>query len=219
MYYSARPASHSAVHCVGTATSKTIEGPYTPADTAFACPAALGGAIDASSYKDPATQLRYVVYKIDGNHEGHGGSCNNGVPPLVSTPIKLQQVGSDGVSQIGNPITILDRDASDGPLVEAPSLFRSRQGIYFLFFSSGCFTGPTYNVKYATATDIAGPYTKASAPLIKTGDGPNLQGPGGADITFDGKLMVFHADMDPGPGLKREMFTARPTFSGRTVSI
>lgn len=220
MYYSARPARNPDVHCIGTATSKTANGPFEAAKEPFACPVAQGGAIDPSGYQDPVTGLRYVVYKIDGNHIGRGGECSNTVEPIVSTLIQLQQVGSDGVSPIGEPVTILDRDNSDGPLVEAPSLYRSKEGIYFLFFSSNCFTSPKYDVKYATAPNIIGPYTKASVPLLKFGDGPNLNGPGGADISTDGELLVFHANLGPpGEPLKRAMFTARPKFSGRTVTL
>jgi beta-xylosidase len=220
MYYSSRSRSNPDFHCVGTATSKTVNGPYKAADQPFACHISQGGAIDPSGYQDPTTGLRYVVYKIDGNHIGNGGDCLNTVEPIVATPIQLQQVGSDGVSPIGGAVTILDRDDSDGPLVEAPSLYRSEEGVYFLFFSSGCYTSPNYNVKYATATSISGPYTKTSTPLIESGDGPNLNGPGGARISSDGQIIVFHANLNP-PGLPlhRAMFTARPRFSGRTVTI
>lgn len=195
-------------------------GPYNPSEAPFACAPEQGGLIDPSGFRDPATGFRYVVYKVDGNNNGNGGDCNNGVPPLQSTPIRLQRVGSDGVSPIGEPLTILDRDDSDGPLVEAPLLFRSPDGIYFLFFSSNCFTSSNYNVKYATAYSIAGPYTKAGAPLLKAGDGPNLNGPGGASISADGRVMVFHGNTSPpGQGLNRAMYTATPTFSGTSVYL
>ncbi len=220
MYYSAPPTSNPGYHCVGTATSKTIAGPYKAADQPFTCQIHEGGAIDASGYQDPATGLRYVIYKVDGNHNGHGGDCTNTVEPIVPTPIKLQQVGSDGVSPIEEASTILDRNASDGPLVEAPSLYRSVEGTYFLFFSSGCYTSSSYDVKYATAANITGPYTKTSESLLRSGDGPRLNGPGGADISADGKLMVFHANLNPpDQPLNRAMFTARPKFSGTTVTI
>jgi beta-xylosidase len=205
------------------ARSKVVEGPYVATDQPLACHAELGGAIDPSGYRDPSTGLRYVLYKIDGNHNGHGGDCGNSVEPIVPTPLILQQVGSDGVSPIGKAVTILDRDYSDGPLVEAPSLYRSPEGIYFLFYSSHCFASPDYDVRYATATNIAGPYTKAPKPVIVSGvsaDGPNLMGPGGADISVDGKLLVFHSNLNPpGKPLLRAMFTARPKFIGTTVTI
>jgi Glycosyl hydrolases family 43 len=220
MYYAASSKTNPGAHCVGTASSRSAVGPYEAADEALVCSFAQGGAIDPNCYQDPSTKLRYVLYKIDGNNNGNGGECKNGVEPIVPTPIKLQQVSSDGVSPIGEPVTILDRDDSDGPLVEAPSLYRSSEGVYFLFFSSGCYSEPSYSVKYATATDITGPYTKAPAPLLKSGDGPNLNGPGGAHISADGRLLVFHAITNfPGQPLNRAMFTANPTFSGTTVTL
>jgi beta-xylosidase len=103
-----------------------------------------GGAIDPSGFQD-ADGTRYVVYKIDGNNIGHGGSCNNGVAPIVPTPIMLQQVESDGITLVGGAQEILTNGEYDGPLVEAPSLSRisdpSSAGgqLYILFFSSNCF--------------------------------------------------------------------------------
>ncbi|KAF7514345.1 hypothetical protein GJ744_000115 [Endocarpon pusillum] len=220
MYYSAPPKGDPVLHCVGVATSKSVKGPYKAVDKPFACPVKQGGAIDASGYQDRVTGLRYVVYKVDGNAKGKGGDCGNSIEPIVSTPVLLQQVGLDGVTLIGDPMPILDRDDRDGPLVEAPSIYQSAEGIYFLFFSSGCYTSPSYEIKYATATDIAGPYTKASKPLLKSGDGPNLNGAGGASVSADGKVMIFHANLSPrGRPLYRGVFTAKPRFDGRTVTI
>lgn len=220
MYYSAPPKSNPKLHCIGIAISKSIKGPYKAMDQPFACPVKQGGAIDASGYQDLVTRHRYVVYKVDGNAKGKGGDCGNSVEPVVSTPLLLQQVDLDGVTPIGEPVSILDRDDSDGPLIEAPSIYQSAEGIYFLFFSSGCYTSPNYDIKYATATDISGPYTKASRPLLKSGDGPNLNGPGGASVSAGGNIMTFHANLNPsGRPLHRGIFTATPQFSGAAVTI
>jgi hypothetical protein len=155
----------------------------------------------------------------------------------------LQEVADDGVTKIGFPVAILDRDEADGPLIENPSLAVSDQGVYFLFYSSNCFTTPLYGTSYATARCIEGPYEKASRPLLITGDGPNLVGPGGLDIIADGQTVVFHGHMtvenDPvmaewvkaeANKLKkpfkniavpfvRGMYTAVATFDGREVSL
>jgi beta-xylosidase len=220
LYYSATVASSPAQHCVGVATSSNVEGPYISTSTPFACPLSIGGAIDADGFLDPSTGKRYVVYKVDGNSLGHGGACKNGVQPLLPTPIHLQEVQEDGITPIGDPVTILDRIDSDGPLVEAPSLHISPEGIYFLFFSSNCYTTTHYDVKYATATNVTGPYTRAAGALLSTGDGPNLVGPGGADVAGDpGGCMVFHADIGSSDGKLRGMYTARPKFEGRKVTL
>lgn len=197
MYYSDELKASPAYHCIGAATSKHILGPYTPTETPFACPdpQKLGGAIDPDGFLDLSTGKRYVTYKVDGNSRGHGGACSNSVAPIMPTPILLQEVEENGLTHIGEPIEILDRDALDGPLIEAPSLHRSPEGIYFLFFSSNCFTTPLYDTSYATAMNITGPYTKSRRPLFISGDGPELVGPGGMDIIKGGDMIVFHGHL------------------------
>lgn len=196
LYYADNLVSSPAHHCIGAATSRSVLGPYTPLETPFACPDpnTLGGAIDPDGFLDESTGKRYVVYKVDGNSIGHGGSCMNTVEPIVPTPLMLQEVGADGITPIGGAVQILDRDDLDGPLIEAPALHRSAEGVYFLFFSSNCFTTPKYDVSYATATNIYGPYTKSTRPLLVTSDA-DLTGPGGMDIIKGGDFIVFHGHM------------------------
>lgn len=52
MYFSATTTQDLSKHCIGAATSPTIEGPYTPINGTIACPIDQGGAIDASGFKD-----------------------------------------------------------------------------------------------------------------------------------------------------------------------
>ncbi|EEH21525.2 hypothetical protein PABG_03741 [Paracoccidioides brasiliensis Pb03] len=59
----------------------------------------------------------------------NGGDFNNGKPLIVGMPIYVQNVERDGVTKFGDPVTTLDRDESDGPLVEAPSLIRTPEGL------------------------------------------------------------------------------------------
>jgi beta-xylosidase len=76
--------------------------------------------------------------------------------------------------------------------VEAPSIVKIGEH-YVLFFSSGCFTNPSYTVNYATSRLIAGPYTRAKVPLFATETiGYDLNGPGGMSIYKDGQHLVFH---------------------------
>ncbi|KAK4151635.1 glycosyl hydrolase [Chaetomidium leptoderma] len=128
LYYSGLRAD-SKYHCVGAATAPNITGPYTPFHNPLFCPLAEGGAIDAAGYRDEGDGSRWVVYKVDGSAKGPGGPpCGNGEAPGEPTPLRLQRVEErDGVTLVGEPVTVLDRDpAVDGPLVEAPSLVRSR---------------------------------------------------------------------------------------------
>ena len=221
MYYADEILGNPAHHCLGVATSKNVLGPYDPVDTPFACPIDQGGAIDADGFQD-VDGKRYVVYKVDGNSIGHGGECMNAVAPIVPTPIMLQAVAADGITPIGGPSEVLDRDDFDGPLIEAPSLHRTAEGIYFLFFSSNCFSGPLYDTSYATSRSIYGPYTKSDLPLFITGDGPDMRGPGGSDIVKDGSRLVLHGHIDDLVGYvgytPRGMYTAQLTFSGTSVT-
>jgi beta-xylosidase len=213
LYYSATDAAQTAQHCVGTATSSTVLGPYTAADAPLACPLSAGGAIDSSGFTD-TDGAHYVVYKIDGNSIGNGGVCGNTVAPIVPTPLMLQQLAADGVTAVGDPIELLDRGDADGPLIEAPNLVLVN-GVYFLFFSSNCYSTPQYDVSYATASSVKGPFTKSSAPLMVTNDPFEITAPGGAQATDDGTNLVFHANCDVG----RCMFERAIGISGTLVSI
>jgi len=192
MYYTAALASKTNLHCVSYATSKNVDGPYTDptGKNPWICPTSQGGAIDPSGYIN-SDGTRWVVYKIDGNAIGHGGSCNNGVKPIVPTPIMLQQVNAkDGHTKIGNPIQLITNGPNDGPVVEAPNL-SYLGGKYVLFFSSNCFATTKYDVAYATASNIKGPYEKYG-PLFVTGS-LGMTAPGGLEIAVNGNHAIWHA--------------------------
>lgn len=108
----------------------------------------------------------------------------------------LQEVSaSDGVTPVGAPQQILDRIDDDGPLVEAPNLVATSDGSsYVLFYSSHCYDDPAYDVKYAVATSVAGPYERRGQ-LLTTGD-YGLTSPGGATATPAGDVLLFHANCD-----------------------
>ena len=208
---------HPVPHCIGAATASSPQGPFQPLPTPIACPISEGGAIDAAAFTDNDS-TPYLLYKVDGNNIGNGGECGNTVQPRVNTPIMLQKLQANGTSPDGTPVPILDRTAADGPLVEAPELIRSRDGIYFLFFSSGCTRNPSYDLKYATADNITGPYTRASAPLLQTGDW-GLHAPGSAGVFSAGKgqwNLVFHARVG---GKIRAMFVGRLELKGRKAKF
>lgn len=205
MYYAATYNASRNQHCVGAAKSANVTGPYTPLPDTLFCDIEAGGAIDAAGFTD-ADGSRYIVYKVDGNSVGHGGLCGNMVEPIVPTPIMLQAVEGDGITKKGDEIQLLDRNMNDGPLIEAPSLVRTKDGKYVLFFSSGCYMGQ-YDLTYAMADALTGPYTKYG-PLARTGtDG--LYAPGGASIGVDAEHILFHANVSAG---------VRPLFAA-TVEI
>ena len=133
----------------------------------------------------------------------------------------LQKMHPNATEPDGEPIQILDRITSDGPLVEAPALIRSPGGVYFLFFSSGCTRSPTYDVKYATSLNITGPYKRSGHPLLATGDF-GLHAPGSVAVYKDDKgsfRMAFAARVFMASGGIRAMFTAGMEFDGRVVRL
>ncbi|KZP08096.1 glycoside hydrolase family 43 protein [Athelia psychrophila] len=212
LYYAAESISQG-THCIGAATSTNPVGPYTPQSAAIICATAGGGAIDAAGFQG-VDGTYWVVYKVDGSSLGGGGPCGNG-DGSHSTPIMLQKMGSDGLTLTGSPVEILDRSAADGPLIEAPDLVLV-DGVYFLFFSSNCFNTNLYDISYATASSVTGPYTKSSTPFKVTGNN-GLTAPGGLTALPGGGLAVFHATTDANP-LTRMMYTANVTWSGHTAS-
>ncbi|KAM3424549.1 hypothetical protein BST61_g6545 [Cercospora zeina] len=207
MYYTAAWKARPNIHCLSYATAKKITDPFVDITTEpWICPYTQGGAIDIAGYTDEksTTTKRYIVYKIDGNALGHGGACGNTVPPIVPTPIKLQEVSRvDGVTRIGSPITILSNIPSDGPYIEAPALTYFN-GKYTLFFSSNCYQGDKYDVQYATATNIRGPYTRQGQ-LLRTNGPFQLLAPGGLDVAINGDRVVWHAKHNP----------VRPAYVGK----
>ena len=213
MYYAAKEAKGLHRHCIGAAVSTKIEGPYLARAEPLVCDSDKGGAIDPAGFQDSDGKL-YITYKIDGNAIGHGGTCNNMKDPIVPTPIMLQGLRDDGITPEGAPRQLLDRDAGDGPLIEAPSLVQSDH-IYYLFFSSQCVTDTNYDTSYATSKNLCGPYVKTSQPLIVAGGGLGLVGPGSAMATPDGKQMVFHAQVDQ----KRSMFIGDLTLKNGVATI
>lgn len=212
LYFSAPTYFSDSPHCIGTAISHTIDGPYIPSEETFVCPYDQGGAIDASGFRD-GDGTRYVLYKLDTNSLGFGGTCKNGIEPVISTPILIQRVESDGVSKIGEAIQLITNDSpEDGPLVEGPSMIHSGD-TYYLFHSSNCFTTTKYDVKYATSSSPTSGFTKQGI-LFSTGY-RGLRGPGGADADFDNCHFIFAAQLGDG---RRGLYTAKIMLDGDSVS-
>lgn len=206
IYFAAAPLLDPTKKCIGTARSRNIRGPYVPDAEPFDCSIPEGGSIDASGFLD-TDGSRYVVWKIDANSLGHGGSCNNAVAPIVETPIVIQRVDVDGTTRIGERATLITNSVHDGPDVEAPQI-RKVGSTYFLFFSSNCWATKWYDTSYAYSQSPMGGFVKATKPLLVTGD-LGLTGPGGASLTLDAKKMVL-ASLQP--DRRRFLFTTEVDF-------
>ncbi|KAF1824812.1 glycoside hydrolase family 43 protein [Dissoconium aciculare CBS 342.82] len=245
MYYSSTVNSstpdphpgHPIPHCIGAALSHMSRpmGNYIPADEVLVCPMSEGGAIDAQPFRDHDGTF-YLLYKIDGNNIGSGGECGNSVPALQNTPIMLQRLKSDAMTLDGPPVQVLDREAEDGPLVEAPINPISKTdlapepgqtdsaGPYILFYSSGCTQTSSYTIRYAVAPNLTGPYIRAPQPLLQTGisQGHHFESPGSVGVARDERTgqwrMAFHARSQPRNrewGRVRAMYTAEVEFVRR----
>ncbi|KAI9666707.1 MAG: hypothetical protein M1821_004643 [Bathelium mastoideum] len=241
LYYTAASAERPGRHCIGVASTPASNGPAGPfvptsADPLI-CPLAQGGAIDPATFVDSPSNTTntttsadtplYLVYKVDGNTLGHGGECGNTVPPLAPTPLMLQRLdaASSGLRTAADspPVQLLARSDADGPLIEAPALVRSAQGVYFLFFSSGCTRANDYDVKYATADRVDGPYARAPAPLLKTGDYGGLVAPGSVSVSRgmegEGWVMAFAARVQSQFGGVRELFVTGLELDGKVAKV
>lgn len=185
MYFTARDKA-SDKQCIGVATSDKPEGPFA-SDTQepIICQADLGGSIDPSSFVDEDGK-RYILWKNDGN------CC--GKP----TWLYIQQVSGDGLALQGEPTQLIRNDRVwEGPLVEAPTLWKHGD-TYYLFYSANSYNNQTYAVGYAVAHTILGPYTKPTRqPLLKTDiRNHGAFGPGGQDIVLDkdgDPWLVYHS--------------------------
>ncbi|MFC9973735.1 family 43 glycosylhydrolase [Spirillospora sp. NPDC127200] len=202
LYFSAR-AREGNVQCVGVATAVSPAGPFTPREGGpLVCPRDLGGAIDPASYVE-ADGARYLLYKSDARK---------------TAAIYLVRMAPDGLATAGPPKRLLGRDADEPVLVEAPDLVR-RGDRYVLFYSAGWYFQPNYQTRYATASSLEGPYTKAGEPLQSTGGyGGKIVGPGSADLFSggDGDHLVFHGIVKRHGGSKvdRAMYVAALGWDG-----
>lgn len=218
MYYSPALQSNGKYHCIGVARSLTIEGPYNDSSTEpWVCPEEAGGAIDAAGFLDPDSNSRFVLYKIDGPAANNGGYCSSTSNIVTNTSIMIQQTESDGYTKVGSPVSIWNNQGvEDHYQTEAPTLVKSN-GVYFLFYSTGCYDDNSYTTKYVTSSNVLGPYGNPQV-LLKDGDF-GLSGPGGADITPTGGQMVFHSLKNGNIANGRVLNTATLTFSTDGSSV
>lgn len=236
LYYAATNGT-GGIHCIGAAIGSSPAGPFTAGGAPIICPGRIGGVIDPTVFVDESdNNALYLAYKVDGNGRGHGGECNNMKDPRVPTPIMLQRMQDDGVTPKPgfDALQLLDRTKEDGPLVEAPVLVKAGD-YYFLFYSSGCTRQPDYDLRYATATRLTGPYERHEPALVQTKDF-RLTAPGSASIRHVGEGSNSGAEGTTGPsgsewrlalhgrinttiGGVRALFTAGLDFDGKDVKV
>ncbi|QRO01968.1 family 43 glycosylhydrolase [Archangium violaceum] len=165
---------------VGAATATSPTGPFTDIGRPLVHDTGMG-MIDATLLTTPAG-ARYLVWKADGNAVGQ------------KTPIYGQALSADGLSLVGTRTQLITNDRTwEGGVVEAPWVV-ARDGYYYLFYSGNAYYNGTYAIGVARATSPLGPYTKASAPILKTV--PGWEGPGHGSVVntpAGSSVMVYHA--------------------------
>ncbi|MGN9920192.1 glycoside hydrolase family 43 protein [Micromonospora palomenae] len=168
--------------CVGRAVASSPQGPYRDDSTEpFICQAELGGAIDASPFRDTDGSL-WLLWKNDGNAIG------------VDTWLWSQRLSDDGLKLIGEPTKLLKQtEPWEGTLIEGP-FFHRHDGRLYLFFAANAYDRATYAEGYAVCESPTGPCVKAAEnPILKTNQ--VASGPGHASMVVkDGRTwLVYHA--------------------------
>ncbi|KAF9884286.1 hypothetical protein FE257_001916 [Aspergillus nanangensis] len=203
-------------HCIGAAISDEIGGVYHPENDFVQCNRTSSGVIDPAWFKDNDGK-QYIIYKTE----------------IPENWLEIREVRSsgpkEGVEFVGNAQKLLQVNGqgfSDGNNMEAPYIFR-RGDTYFLTYSTH-FTGDgSYDVQYATAKKVTGPYTRVKTPLLKTTDtfGCTLTGPGGASFQRNAQgdegvaKIIFHGLTDAMDINKRVVYTATVQVDGDKLSI
>ncbi len=184
LYYTASDRA-SNKQCIGIATSDAPDGPFRDrSDTPFICQTSQGGSIDASPFRDEDGTL-YLYWKNDGN------CC------MMGTYIFVQELSPDGTQLVGEPVQLIRNDeAWEGPVVEAPTMWR-HEGQYYLFFSGNVYAGEAYAIGYARCESPVGPCEDAEENPILASDmesRPLVVGPGHQTLLLDdaGDTWLFY---------------------------
>lgn len=206
LYYTARDMqSHK--QCVGVATSSRPEGKFRDRSTRpLVCQADLGGTIDPSPFRE--NEKLYLYFKNDGN------CC------ALTTSLYVQQLASDGLSLLGQPVRLVSNERLwEGSVVEAPTMFKHNNK-YYLFFSANDYAGVNYAVGYALCQTPTGPCVQAAEnPVLasRTTPPPPVIGPGGQALLRVGgqTWIIYHAWNllpDGQRGDSRSMYIDRVTW-------
>lgn len=177
-YFTARVAGSQL--SIGAATAPSPTGPFTDIGHPLVASPSMGF-IDATEF-EASDGTKYLVWKEDGNAVSK------------ATPIYGQRLAHDGLSLVGQRVTLITNDrAWEGPLVEGPWVVE-RGGEFFLFYSGNFYASASYALGVARASSPLGPYTKAGGPIV-TSSGP-WAGPGHGSVVAEPggtTYFVYHA--------------------------
>ncbi|NVB81829.1 MAG: family 43 glycosylhydrolase [Kofleriaceae bacterium] len=167
--------------CIGAARAASMAGPWRDIGHPLVCDRNVS-LIDAHVYSDAAGR-HYLYYKTDGN----------GLSPKKPTIIYGHQLRADGAGFVGKRHALLRNTLGwEGDVVEAPWVIH-RGTYYYLFYSGFRYCNATYGVGVARSRSPLGPFTKRSAPILKSNG--RWAGPGHNSVVRTGgkAYMVYHA--------------------------
>lgn len=142
--------------------------------------AGLLGGFDLEPFTDPVSGKVYVVSATQEIFE----MDNDAASPTYLT-------------KIARRISIKGRF----DFTEAPYLFY-RKGLYYLMWAGGRCWQKSYNVRYATAKSLEGPYVDAPAPLLQNDEAHAVLGPGHNSLLEAGgrTFLLYHRqDVEKAP--------------------
>jgi hypothetical protein len=199
-----------ATHCIGSAFSRSPQGPFVANPHPFICQLDHRGSIHARVVTDGGSLV--MLWKSDDN-------ANPSVPGPDQggyTGIYAQDLSADGKTLLGAPFKILSpSEPWEGTIIEAPDMIKA-WGTYWLFFSANWYDSTLYGIGVAACDSPLGPCADTDPqPFL----GSNLQGlgPGESSLFEDGNAVYvlynpFKAN-DPGPVIPRPVSMARIGFT------
>ncbi|MEA2705209.1 MAG: hypothetical protein QOD63_3154, partial [Actinomycetota bacterium] len=157
--------------CIGAATSRTPQGPFTALATKLVCDNAAGGVIDPDVFVTIGGT--YLLWKTEG------------VPGSVTPALFSQPLAGSGTALTGTPARLLSSKYPwEGTLIENPTMVADNGRLY-LFYSGNEWESASYGVGWGVCATPQGPcVTPPDKPLLLS-EGANLQGPGGGTVFQD----------------------------------
>lgn len=212
LYYATRVAANGR-QCLSRAVSVLPQGPYVDTSSGpMMCQLDRGGSIDPSPFVD-ANGIAWLIWKSEGTLAGEPTR-------LWSAPLT-----TDGLSINGTPTELLHTALPwEQPIIEGPSMARTPDGHYVLFYSANRWQTSGYAMGWASCAGPAGPCSRGGSTPLMASHGL-VAGPGSpqpfTDLTGAWHL-AYCAWTAPNVGYPngaRRMHLAGLTFSGAQPSL
>ena len=134
------------------------------------------GGFDIEPFEDPVSKKIYVV------------SATQEIFEMDNDP-----TSSTYLTKIARTISV----KGHFDFTEAPYLFY-RKGLYYLMWAGGRCWQKSYNVRYAVANNLEGPYVDAKAPLLENDEAHGVIGPGhNSVLEVNGRTFLLYHRQDP----------------------